>query len=194
MAIQVKRESLDTKSIHVSPSYTDENGVQQLVTSDNPLPTLNTASLRLREGNSYSIGAIRDDVDPLIAGESLDLAIAFAEGTTPTISISGLCGGDAIGYLYEGATVSGGTSAPAFNMNRNSTNTSNSAILIEPTVSATGTLLMKQLLLGGSGKKASGNDFDSLTAILKPLTTYLFRITNINGTDHVAEIVLNWYE
>lgn len=194
MAIQVKRESIDTKARHVSPSYTDESGNQQLIGTDLPMPVIATEVLRLRQGKSYSIGVVRDETDPLGAGESLDLAIAFASGVTPTISISGLCGGDAVGYLYEGATVSNGTSAPAFNMNRNSTSLSGSAILLEPTVSNTGTLLMKQLLLGGSGKKASGNNFDSLTAILKPLTTYLFRITNINGVDHVAEIVLNWYE
>jgi hypothetical protein len=33
MAIEVKRESLDTKARHVSPSYTDKDSVQQLAGS-----------------------------------------------------------------------------------------------------------------------------------------------------------------
>jgi hypothetical protein len=30
--------------------------------------------------------------------------------------------------------------------------------------------------------------------VLKPLTTYLFRLTNVNGTAHMAELLLEWYE
>jgi len=194
MAIQVKRESLDTKARHVSPSYVDKDNVQQLVSSDNQLPVVSVSALRLQEGNSYSIGVVRDETDPLAADESLYIAIAFASGVTPTLNISGLCGGDAVGYLYEDATVTGGTSVPAFNMNRNIPSTSQSAILIDPTITNTGTLLMKELLLGGSGKKAGGTEFDTLSVVLRPLTTYLFRLVNINGTSHVAEIILNWYE
>lgn len=194
MPIQVERESLDTKAIHVSPSFTDVNGVQQLSGSDNPFPTRLLGTLRLEEGKTYATGAVRGISNPLIAGQSIDLAIAFASGVQPTMQISGLCGGDAEGYLYEGATVTGGTSATALNMNRNSTTASQSAILIQPTVTNTGTLLIQQILLGGGGKKASGGDIDSLIIKLKPLTTYLFRLTNINGTDHVAEILLAWYE
>ena len=194
MAITVKRESLDTRAIHVSPSYTDQDGAQQLAGSEKPLPTRVLSTLRLDEGRAYAAGIVRSIGNPLTAGASIDLAIAFASGVTPTILISGLCGGDAEGYLYEGATVTGGTAITAMNMNRNSLSTSQSAILAQPTVSATGNLLVQQLLLGGGGKKASGGDIDSLTIILKPLTTYLFRLTNINGTDHVAEIILSWYE
>lgn len=194
MDIIVERESLTTKSIHVSPSFINLADEQQLVGIDKPLPIGAVATYKLIAGKEYSIGASRDDTNPLAPGASLDLAIAFADGVMPVISISGLCGGDAIGYLYEGATVTGGIAVTALNMNRNSTNVSASAALIQPTVTSTGTMLMKQLLLGGGGKKAGGDDISSLNAILKPLTTYLFRITNINATDHVAEIVLSWYE
>ena len=194
MAITVKRESLDTRAIHVSPSYTDQNDVQQLVGSDKPLPTRVLSTLRLDEGRAYATGVVRDSSNPLGNGASIDLAIAFASGVTPTILISALCGGDALGSLYEGATVTGGTAITAMNMNRNSLSTSQSAILAQPTVSATGNLLLQEILLGGSGKKASGGDVDSLTLILKPLTTYLFRLTNTNGTSHIAEIILSWHE
>lgn len=194
MAYTVDRESLSTKSRHVSPSFVNLNNEQELVGINSPLPTGAVVTYKLLEGKAYSVGANRDHLDPLAPGESLDLALAFASGVTPLISISGLCGGDAIGFLYEGATVTGGTSVTALNMNRNSTTASQSAVLIQPTVTATGTMLMKQILLGGGGKKAAGDDISSLNAILKPLTTYLFRITNINATDHVAEIILSWYE
>jgi hypothetical protein len=71
---------------------------------------------------------------------------------------------------------------------------SESAILVNPTVTSTGTTLLEQILIGGTGKKAGGADISSPRLVLKPLTTYLFRLTNVNGTAHAAEIILEWYE
>jgi hypothetical protein len=91
--------------------------------------------------------------------------------------------------------VSGGTSLTAVNTNRNyATTLSQSAILANPTVTSTGTELLRQILIGGSGKKAGGGELGSPRLLLKPLTTYLFRLTNVNGTAHAAEILLEWYE
>jgi hypothetical protein len=100
-----------------------------------------------------------------------------------------------MGYLYEGAVVAGGSPLTAVNINRNySATLSQSAILINPTVSSTGTELLRQILIGGTGKKAGGGELGSPRLFLKPLTTYLFRLTNVNGTAHAAEILLEWYE
>jgi hypothetical protein len=54
--------------------------------------------------------------------------------------------------------------------------------------------LLEQILIGGTGKKAGGGEVGSPRLFLKPLTTYLFRLTNVNGTAHAAEIILEWYE
>jgi hypothetical protein len=54
--------------------------------------------------------------------------------------------------------------------------------------------MIEQILIGGEGKKAGGGSVSSPRLFLKPLTTYLFRLTNVNGTAHAAEMVLEWYE
>jgi len=194
MAIEVQRESLDTKSQHVSVSFADKDNVQYLAGSAKPFPTEDVTLLRLEEGKAFALGVVRSFADPLPDDESIDIAIAFAAGVTPNISISGLCAGDAIGFLYEGSVVTGGTAITALNKNRNSLVTSQSAALSNPTVTTLGTPILSQILIGGQGKKAGGGAVGSSDLILKPLTTYLFRLTNVNGTDHAAEIVLEWYE
>jgi hypothetical protein len=194
MAIEVQRESLDTKSQHVSVSFADKDNVQYLAGSAKPFPTEDVTLLRLEEGKAFALGVVRSFADPLPDGESIDIAIAFAAGVTPNIAISGLCAGDAMGFLYEGSVVTGGTAITALNKNRNSLITSQSAALSNPTVTTLGTPILSQILIGGQGKKAGGGAVGSSDLILKPLTTYLFRLTNVNSTDHAAEIVLEWYE
>ena len=194
MAIEVQRESLDTKSQHVSVSFADKDNVQYLAGSAKPFPTEDVTLLRLEEGKAFALGVVRSFADPLPDEESIDIAIAFAAGVTPNISISGLCAGDAMGFLYEGSVVTGGTAITALNKNRNSLVTSQSAALSNPSVTTLGTPILSQILIGGQGKKAGGGAIGSSDLILKPLTTYLFRLTNVNGTDHAAEIVLEWYE
>jgi hypothetical protein len=194
MAILVERESLGTKSQHISPAYVDKDGNSYLASSDKPFPTVDINHLRLQEGRAFAAGVLRSFSNKLPAGQSIDIAIAFASGVTPAISIFGLCAGDAEGYLYEGAVVTGGTAVTAVNKNRDSANTSQSAILVGPTVTSLGTMILGQILIGGSGKKAGGGDLGSSDLILNDLTTYLFRLTNINGTSHAAEIILEWYE
>ena len=194
MAINVLRESDTTKSRYVTSTYIDKDGNQVVAGSEKPFPTEDVRLLRLDEGKAFALGVVRSFADPLPASQSIDIAIAFAEGITPNISILGLCAGNAMGFLYEGSVVTGGTAITALNKNRNSLVTSQSAALSNPTVTTLGTPILSQILIGGEGKKAGGGDVGSSDLILKPLTTYLFRLTNVNGTAHAAEIVLEWYE
>ena len=195
MHINLELESLSTKSRFVSPTYLDRNNQATAIGSELPMPTADITMLRAFEGRSYGLGAVNDFAAPLAAGASIDIAIAWASGVSPRLSVTGLCAGNAAGYLYEGAVVTGGTPITAININRNySTTLSQSAALLNPTVTSTGTELLRQILIGGSGKKAGGGDVGSPRLFLKPLTTYLFRLTNVNGTAHAAEIILEWYE
>ena len=194
MAINVLRESDTTKSRYVTSTYIDKDGNQVVAGSEKPFPTEDVRLLRLEEGKAFALGVVRSFADPLPASQSIDIAIAFAEGITPNISILGLCAGNVMGFLYEGSVVTGGTAITALNKNRNSLVTSQSAALSNPTVTTLGTPILSQILIGGEGKKAGGGDVGSSDLILKPLTTYLFRLTNVNGTAHAAEIVLEWYE
>ena len=158
--------------------------------------TRDIEQVRLIEGHGFSTGSLRTFADPLPAGQSIDIAIAFPSGLNPVFSISGLCNGNAIGYLYENAVVSGGTSLPIINRNRASTITSQGVAIVNPTVTSTGTTILQEILTGGVGKKGGGGEVGGNNIILKGLTTYLFRLTNAdtNNDPHAAEIILSWTE
>lgn len=195
MHINVALESQTTKSRFVSPTYIDRDGQATAMGSELPMPIADISTLRTIEGRSYAIGVVNSFASPLAAGSSIDIAIAWASGVTPFLSVTGLCAGNAMGFLYEGAVVTGGTAVTGVNVNRNfSAVASESAALLNPTVSSTGTTLLEQILIGGTGKKSGGADMSTPRLVLKPLTTYLFRLTNVNGTAHAAEIILEWYE
>lgn len=190
----VKRESLGVNTRHTSPSYVDGNDEQVLVSSQRGLPTSSTLGASISEGTAFTTGYVYMNASKLANGANFDIAIAFGGTTEASVDITGLCAGNAEGYLYEGATTSGGTALPIINMNRNSTNTGNGAAVHMPTVTATGTLIGNYLLMGGVKKKAAGGDSAAKSLILKPLTTYLLRMTNTSGSAQVAEIRVTWYE
>lgn len=158
--------------------------------------TRDIEQVRLIEGQAFSLGYVRTFTNPLPAGQSIDIALAFPSGLNPIISISGLCAGNAIGYLYENAVMTGGTSLPIINRNRASNIVSQGVALVGPTVSSLGTLVLQEILTGGVGKKGGGGEAGGNNLILKGLTPYLFRLTNAdqNNNAQAAEIILSWNE
>jgi len=194
MAINILRESDTTKSRHVNPAYVDKDGNSYIASSDRPFPVVDVNHLRLHEGKAFKAYRIYPNATKLAAGASCNIAIAWASGVYAHIAVDASCSGDAELYVYEGATVTGGTSFTAIKRNRTSATTSQSAILINPTVTVTGTEIDAEIIAGGSGKKSGGAGTSALEMVLNPLTTYLFRLTNVNGTSHMAELFLEWYE
>lgn len=194
MAIEVTRESLDTKARHVNPAYVDKDGNSFIISSDKPLPVIDVNHLRLHEGRAFYAYVLYPDASKLGAGASINIAIAFASGIKPHIAYDANCGGDAELYLYENAVVTGGTALTAFARNRTTAITSASAALLNPTITSTGTLLEAEFIAGGTGKKSGGGIAGTTEQVLAPLTTYLFRLTNVNGTSHMAYLHLEWYE
>jgi len=194
MAINILRESDTTKSRHVNPAYVDKDGVSYIASSDRPFPIVDVNHLRLHEGRAFKAYRIYPSATKLADGASCNIAIAWASGVYPHILMDASCGGNAELYMYEGATVTGGTSFTAVKRNRTSATTSQSAILINPTVTVTGTEIDAELVAGGAGKKSGGGGSSSLEIVLNPLTTYLFRLTNVSGSAHMAELFLEWYE
>ena len=194
MAINISRESDTTKSRHVNPAYVDKDGISYIAGSDRPFPILDINHLRLHEGRAFKAYKIYPGATKLANGASCDIAVAWASGVYAHVLVDASCGGDAELYMYEGATVSGGTSFTAVKRNRTSATTSQSAILINPTVTVTGTEIDAEIIAGGSGKKSGGAGSNALEIVLNPLTTYLFRLTNVSGAAQMAELFLEWYE
>jgi len=152
--------------------------------------------VRLIEGHAFSAGLVADYDNKVADGSSIDIVIAFPSGVNPVFTISGLSNGNAVGYLYEGVSATGGASLPIINRNRASTIASQGVAISNPTVTSTGTLILKEILTGGIGKKGGGGEVGGNNIILKGLTNYLFRLTNADGNNnpHAMEIILSWTE
>lgn len=194
MAIEVKRESLDTKSRHVSPSFVDKDGVQYLTSSDRPFPVIDVNHLRLHEARAYYAYKLYPKAAPLAVNANLDIALAWPAGVTPHALFTYQCGGDSEFYIYEAPTTSGGTALTIHRRNRFVNTTSSAAAVLNPTVSALGTEIFGEFIASGPGGTGSGGFGTTQEFVLKPLTTYLFRITNVNSQAHQAELLLDWYE
>ena len=194
MAITVELESLTTKSRFVTPTYVDRNGTPSVISSELPMPIVDINHLRLHEGRAYYAYKLYPDASKLAAGASVNIAMAFATGVKAHLAYDASCGGDAEMYLYENAVVSGGTTFTAVRRNRTIATASQSAILVNPTVTSVGTLLEERFIAGGVGRKAGGGNTSVAEQVFSPLTTYLFRLTNANGTAHMAHLHIEWYE
>lgn len=79
--------------------------------------------------------------------------------------------------VYENASVTGGTATTPVNNDRNSSNTSSVTVVKNPTVSSNGDLL-EQIKVGSNVKFAGTEQISRENEmILKPSTTYLYRVT-----------------
>jgi hypothetical protein len=190
----VELESLSNKSRFVTLVQKNNAGTYAIAGSDYPLIVADINHVRLHEGRAFYAYKLNPHATPLAAGSSIDLAVAWASDKTPHLVFDCNCGGDAEFYIYENAVVTGGTPFTAINRHRPSDNVSQSAVLINPTVTSVGNELHAEMITGGTGKKAGGAAAFSFQHVLSPLTTYLFRLTNVNSTSHMAFLQIAWYE
>ena len=197
MAIQVQQESFTTKSRFVTPTYIDKDGVTYLTSSDKPFPVVDVNHLRLHEGVAYCVYHTHKDASKLAVGSSINIAIAWPAGLEAHAFVDYQCGGEAEIYAYEGSTTSGGTAMTLNRRNRVITTASQAAAVLNPTVSAVGTEFYSELITSAEGqgnRSGAGGRGISFEFILKPLTTYLFRLTNVNSSSQMAEMRIDWYE
>ena len=197
MAIQVQQESFTTKSRFVTPTYIDKDGVTYLTSSDKPFPVVDVNHLRLHEGVAYCVYHTHKDASRLAVGSSINIAIAWPAGLEAHAFVDYQCGGEAEIYAYEGSTTSGGTAMTLNRRNRVITTASQAAAVLNPTVSAVGTEFYSEIITSAEGqgnRSGAGGRGISFEFILKPLTTYLFRLTNVNSSSQMAEMRIDWYE
>lgn len=192
MAILVERESLTTKSRHVSPSYVDKDGNQYLTSSDRPFPMLDVNHLRLHEGRAYYVYKMYPYAAGLGAGSSIDIAIAWPTGYAPHAIFDYGGSGEAEFYIYENPTTSGGTAMTINRRNRVLTTPSAAAAVLAPTVTNVGTEIFSEFV--PANKQGGGGQLFTFEFVMNPLTTYLFRFTNVNSQAHAAHLMIEWYE
>jgi hypothetical protein len=194
--LTVTRESDTTNARHVVLTHKNNAGNQVVTGADAPVITVDVNHQRNHDGRSFFAFKLYPVSSKLPNGSSIDIVIASPSGLTPHVLVDSFCQGDAELYIYEGTATTGGTSFTPINRNRNYavSNPSQVAMVINPTITLLGTMLDGQIVPGGVGKKSGGGTAGSLEYVLKPLTNYLFRLTNVNGTDHAAFLTLEWYE
>jgi hypothetical protein len=190
----VQRESDTTSSRYVSLTFTEQDGRQVIMGSERSMPVLDIAHQRLHEGRAFIAFKFYSSADTLGNGNTASIAIACAQGCEMHMLVQAECGGSAEFYWYEGSTVSSGTAFTPINRKRSSTNTSDAAVLINPTVSNAGTLLLARSIPGGAGVFAGGGSDYAFEYVLKDLTTYLFQLKNTSGSARAAHLLLEWYE
>ena len=196
MAIIVQRESENTKAILTTLTHKSNSGDQVISGADAPVIMVDVNHQRNHDGRGYFAYKIAPDSAPLASAASINIVLASPSGVFPHVTVDGMCLGDAELYIYEGASTTGGTAFTPINRNRNYavSNPSQVAMVINPTVTSVGTEIDAQIVPGGRGKKSSGGAAGSLEYVLKPLTNYLFTLTNVNGTAHAASLQIEWYE
>lgn len=196
MPIIVQRESENTKSRLVTLTHKNNAGEQVIAGADAPVIMVDVNHQRNHDGRAFYAYKLAPDSAPLAALASIDIVMASPAGVYPHLTVEGLCLGDAELYIYEGTSTNGGTAFTPINRNRNYaiSNPSEVAMVINPTVTAVGTEIDAEIIAGGGGKKSGGGTTGSLEYVLKPLTNYLFRLTNVNGVAHAASLTLEWYE
>jgi hypothetical protein len=192
----VELESVTTKSRFTTPVQKRNDNTYAVVGADAPMITVDVNHQRNHDGRAFFAYKIAPDLAPLAANTSIDIVLASPSGVFPHITVDAMCLGDAELYIYEGTATTGGTSFTPINRNRNyaDSNPSQVAMVINPTVTSIGTQIDAQIIPGGVGKKAGGGTAGSLEYVLKPLTNYMVRLTNVNGTEHAAYLQLEWYE
>jgi hypothetical protein len=192
----VNRESQNQKAQFVALTHKNNDGEQVIAGADAPVIMIDVNHQRNHDGRGYFAYKLAPDSAPLAANASINIVMASPSGVYPHVTINGMCLGDAELFIYEGTGTTGGTAFTPINRNRNYavSNPSQVAMVINPTVTSVGTEIDAQIIPGGSGKKSGGGTAGSLEYVLKPLTNYLFRLTNVNGTAHAASLQLEWYE
>lgn len=191
---EVSLESLTTKSRFVTQVQKNNAGNYVVAGADAPSIVVDVNHQRNHDGRAWFAYKMYPDSAPLASASSIDIVMASASGVFPHLTVDALCLGDAEFYIYENTVATGGTAFTPINRNRNYETSSQVAMIINPTVTSLGTQLDAQIIPGGSGKKSGGGTAGSLEYVLKPLTNYLFRLTNVNGAAHAAHLALEWYE
>lgn len=138
------------------------------------------------------------DFDDLDTSDTVDFAITTPDTTKWTHIIFEIAGTSKTEfYVYEDATVTGGTSTVPLNNNRNSANASGTVLVKNPTVNVLGAEIFSQSR-GRAGTTPNAATSEGIVnrsneLVLKQNTTYIFRIVS-GDDDNTVSYCGEWYE
>ena len=158
--------------------------------NDRYLVVIDEPHQRIHDGVFFSAGVN----DPALGnGASIEILFRVVGGAHTVIRLDHE--GNATFESFEDMTsTDDGSSVSAFNRNRFSSNVPNSLVFSGPTITLDGTPLPEQLLIGGTGGKASGVQGSFFLEWILAPGDHLLRLTNDSGTDSRAQVLLDWSE
>lgn len=146
-------------------------------------------------GDVYYAYKVNGDGNELANDGSIDIVITSPATKALGIGFVAIIAGDSEIKVYEDVTVtSGGTVVVPTNRNRTSSKTSSSGVLVNPTLDTLPSVLYESLIIGGQGGHAAGVTHQGDYAVIKPDTSYLFRLTNRSGQAQIAQLTIQWVE
>jgi hypothetical protein len=149
----------------------------------------------IHEGNMFFASYKSPDASPIADDGTLFLQLTTGALRTGHLSFAVSSGGDCEVELLEVGGTSVGTPIQSHNMNRQSDNTPEGAVVVNPTIADDGIQLMNFLVPGGSGGNAGGGSMRLGTEWnLKLNQEYALRVTNRAGTTQQVSAALQWYE
>jgi len=153
---------------------------------------IDTLHARVHAGEMFDVDFV-DDV--WASAEVHDIGITTPAGESIHIRLGASAGNSARAQFYEASTFTVGTPLTPQNANRESTKTTDTAFVSEPTISVLGNLIRESIFQGGSGGNAPGfNLSSSQEIILKPDTMYILRLSNLSGGSTQLALNLQYYE
>lgn len=134
----------------------------------------------------------------IAAGASYDLGILTTDTTMVYIPSTVVTSADSVTIgIYEGSTVTGGTTLASSSRQRNSSATSKVTLKTAPTVSDAGTFVISSYIGGVAGNPQSrqgGTESSGNKMVLKPNTQYLLRFTNGSTAANTIRVKMEWIE
>jgi len=159
----------------------------------NALVTQNMVHKQIHNGIAFEADYVSESVAD---DETIEMLISTDASQSVHIRFQAGVGGDARIQIFENPTVTdNGTAITPVNRNRTSANTAVTSVYHTPTTSADGTILADHLAPGGGTGKSTGAIATSFEEyILKSSEDYLFRVTNISGSNNPLSISVAFYE
>lgn len=135
----------------------------------------------------------------LVNTASIDILVRTGSaGIMRTMMLGGLLasGGSALLEVFQAPTITAdGNALAVLQVNQLSPNINNTLTFEAPTVSATGTMIFRLFVPGGSGGNSVGATSSPFQRLLTlPDTDYLIRGTNLSGQAVNMSLNLNWVE
>lgn len=190
--------NVEAPIVNVSPPSVTVNNPTEFpegsFTGSRALTVQNYREANAKNGTQFNASRI---ITSLSGGASSDTV--FQTGVKPVIlkeRVVGYSGSGVRADIFRGATTTGGTPLPIYNLSDLNPQATTVSLLANPTVTSTGTQAVASGYAtgGGGSSKGSASVLVGEEKILAPNTKYLFRLTNLDSGTNTITAYVSWFE